>query len=65
MIVKQKKYKHRKKQVSLEEDKKIRKLTTKAIIEEIQILDKKIKIKRPIFYLEAKDMFFEEINSNG
>lgn len=65
MIVKEKKYKHKSKEVTLKEDKKIRKITKKSVTEKFKVFDKDIEIKRPVFYLEAKDMFFEEKMSDG
>ena len=62
MIVKKRKCKH-KKTVNKKQDKKIRKLTNKSVIEKVEVFDKEI--KRPMFYLEAKEMFFEEMKSDG
>lgn len=62
MIIKQRKYKHRKKKVDTKQEKQISKLRqNKVITEKVNLNDKIIEINRPMFYIEAKEQFFNNM----
>ncbi len=61
MIIKENKYKHKNKELDKEQEKMISEISRKKhIVEELNVSGKEVKIKRPLFFLEAKESFFTD-----
>ena len=61
MIKKTKRYKHKKKNIDKKQEKEIRKLARKKVVKERVSVNKKIvEIVRPLFFIEAKEMYFKQ-----
>ncbi|MBN2367423.1 hypothetical protein JXC34_00265 [Candidatus Woesearchaeota archaeon] len=63
MIIKnKKKFKHKKKIVDKKQEKQINNLIrNKTITEKVRVDDKILEFRRPMFYIEAKELFFENL----
>ncbi|MBN2422757.1 hypothetical protein JXB41_06010 [Candidatus Woesearchaeota archaeon] len=64
MIKKRKKFRHLKKAIDAKQEKEISKVKyNRYLIEKIDISGETLEIRRPMSFLEAKELFFEKINN--